>query len=102
MNNFYIKRIENIIGAQYLLSTKQQKKFTICVVCGAIVNAILNVLMIPKLQSLGAVIATVAAEFSVTAMELYFVKEEFNIKEIFSLSKLLTNGHFCAIIPYRL
>ena len=77
----------NILGSQYLLSTKQQGKFTICVVCGAIVNVILNSLMIPKLQSLGAVIATVVAEFSVTAMEFYFVRKEFEIKEILILSR---------------
>jgi O-antigen/teichoic acid export membrane protein len=56
-------------------------------VCGAIVNVILNSLMIPKLQSLGAVIATVVAEFSVTAMEFYFVRKEFEIKEILILSR---------------
>ena len=79
--------LSNITGSQYLLSTKKQKQFTISVVCGAIVNALFNLILIRLFKSLGAVIATVIAEFVVTAVQFYFIRSEFSIKNIIKLSK---------------
>ena len=67
--------VSNVLGTQYLLPTKQQKKFTISVVCGALTNLILNLIFIPKYASLGASISTVVAELVVTAVQLIIVKE---------------------------
>lgn len=79
--------LSNIIGSQYLLSTKKQRQFTISVACGAIVNAIFNFILIRYFESLGAVIATVIAELTVTLMQFYFIREEFNIVDIIKLSR---------------
>ena len=79
--------LSNVTGTQYLLSTKKQKQFTISVICGAIVNAILNLILINKFDALGAVIATVIAEFTVTAVQIYYVKNDFNVKEIIKSAK---------------
>ena len=78
--------LSNVTGTQYLLSTKKQKQFTISVLCGAIVNAILNFILITKYNSLGAVIATVFAELTVTSVQFYFVRKDFNIMNILKLS----------------
>jgi O-antigen/teichoic acid export membrane protein len=78
--------LSNVIGTQYLMPTKQQKKYTISVVSGAIVNLILNLILIKYWKSIGASIATVIAEFVVTGIQLYFVKNEVKIKEILKLS----------------
>lgn len=74
------------IGNQLLVAAKRQKEFTISVVLGAIVNCILNILLISKFKSIGATIATVIAEFSVTAIQLYFVRNEINVKETIKMS----------------
>ena len=74
--------LSNVTGSQYLLSTKRQKQFTISVICGAIANAILNFIFIKYFKSVGAVIATVIAEFIVTAVQFYFIRKDFNIIEI--------------------
>lgn len=79
--------MSNVIGSQYLISTKKQTQFTISVVCGAIVNLIFNFILIKSHQALGAVIATVIAECTVTLVQLYFIRDKFNILEIFKLSK---------------
>ncbi len=79
--------ISNITGTQFLLSTKRQKEFTISVVVGAIVNFSLNIIFILYFKSLGAAIATVVAELSVTLVQLYFVRKDFEIKEVIKLSK---------------
>ena len=89
--------LSNIIGSQYLLSTKKQKQFTISVICGATVNAILNFVLIKYFDSLGAVIATVIAELTVTLVQFYFIRNNFNIIDIIKLSK---NYLIAAIIMF--
>lgn len=78
--------LSNVIGAQYLLPTKQQKKFTISVIIGAIVNIILNIVLIKLYKSIGAAIATVIAEFSVTITQLILVRKEIKIYDVFKIS----------------
>lgn len=77
--------MSNIIGVQYLLSTKKQREFTISVTVGAICNFIFNFIAIPKIGALGASIATVFAEFVVVAIQLYFIRKSIEIKKLFSL-----------------
>lgn len=79
--------LSNVIGTQYLLPTKQQKKYTISVVLGAITNFILNIILISVWQSTGASIATVIAEGVVTGTQFYLVRKEINIKEIIKIGK---------------
>lgn len=77
--------IANIIGTQYLLPTKRQKEFTISVLVGIIVNFILNYIMIKAWNSIGACISTIISQLVVNIMQLYYVKNEINIKEMFKL-----------------
>lgn len=79
--------LSNVIGTQYLLPTKRQKDYTISVVMGAISNLILNAILITKLLSIGAAIATVFAELMVTLVQVYMVRKEFEIKKILKMSK---------------
>lgn len=72
----------NVTGSQYLLAIKRQKEFTISVVCGAIVNAILNFILIGEYRAVGAAIATVIAELTVTSIQLYFIKNDYKISRI--------------------
>lgn len=79
--------LSNVIGSQYLLPTKKQKELTTSVIIGAIVNFILNAILIRKWQSIGASIATVIAEFTVTGTQMYLVRKDINIKNIFKISQ---------------
>lgn len=79
--------LSNVTGTQYLLPTKRQKEFTTSVVCGAVVNFILNACLIWKYGAIGASIGTVIAELTVTIVQMYFVRNDFNIKKIAKLSK---------------
>lgn len=79
--------LSNVIGSQYLLPTKRQKEYTISVVIGALVNFLLNIMLIKSLKSLGASIATVIAEISVTAIQIYYIRKEFKISELIKKSR---------------
>ena len=72
----------NITGLQYLVPTKQQNKLTKSVCVGALVNVALNAILIPKLYSVGATIASVIAEFSVTFVQFVYIKNQIDLKRI--------------------
>lgn len=79
--------LSGVIGTQYLLPTKQQKKYTISVVVGSIVNFILNMIFINLWQSIGASIATVIAEFTVTGIQFYLMRKEIKLWDVLKIAK---------------
>ena len=79
--------LSNVTGTQYMVTTKQQKKYTFSVVCGAIVNFIFNLLLINLFKSIGASIATVIAEFVVTGTQFYLLRKEISVYRILKLAK---------------
>lgn len=74
--------ISNVTGTQYLLPTRRQREYTASVMAGSIINIIFNFLLIPRFLSIGAAIATLIAEFMVTAIQLYFVRKDFDLIQI--------------------
>ncbi len=74
--------LSNIASFAILTPTKQQNKGTLAVVGGAIVNMIMNMYLITRLQSLGAAIATVVAETVVTSLYFIFIRDYVNIASI--------------------
>lgn len=76
--------ISNVIGKQYLLPTKQQTAYTASVVTGALMNFVLNLILIPKFEAVGASVATVLAELSVTFVQCLFVCKQLSLKQCFN------------------
>lgn len=72
----------NVIGTQLLVPLNKTKEFTISVTAGAIVNLILNLVIIKKFGVVGACISTVVAEGIVTATQFYYVRKFLNISEL--------------------
>ena len=79
--------INNVTGMQYLIPTKRQNLFTMTVLIGASVNFVMNIVLIYFFQSIGAAIASVAAETTIALVQLWFVREEYSIRKVFSLSR---------------
>ncbi|MGN8844463.1 flippase [Niallia sp. HCP3S3_B10] len=69
----------NVIGQQYLMPTKQVRKFTLSVLIGAIVNFVLNLYLIRLYHAVGAAIATLIAEILVTLVQFYLVRKALDI-----------------------
>ncbi len=78
--------LSNVTGTQYLLPTKQQSKYTISVIVGAIVNFFFNLVLIKFLASIGASIATVIAEFTVTLTQFILIRKEIKILEVIKIT----------------
>jgi len=81
--------INNVTGIQYLIPTKRQNLFTMTVLIGAGINFAMNVVLINAFQSIGAAIASVTAESVIAVVQLYLVRHEFSVKEVFRSS-----GHY--------
>ncbi|MBO4901317.1 MAG: flippase [Lachnospiraceae bacterium] len=73
----------NVIGKQYLLPTMQQKEFTISILFGAGVNFVMNIILIPFFDAIGASIATIFAELMVTVIQCWTVRKQLPLKECF-------------------
>lgn len=87
----------NIIGVQFLLPTGHQKAYTISILVGCFVNLFLNLLLIPRFFSIGAAIGSVFAELSVTVVQIFFTRSEFDIKSIIVKSR---NYVICSFIMF--
>lgn len=68
--------INNVTGIQYLIPTKRQNIFTYTVIIGAGVNFCLNLVLIHFIRSIGAAIASVAAETLIAVVQLIIVRKE--------------------------
>ncbi len=79
--------ISNVTGVQYLLPTKKQNIYTRTVILGAVVNLFINLLLIPRWFSLGAAIASVIAEVTITFAQLISIRREIDSLKVFKTSK---------------
>ncbi len=77
--------LSNVTGCQFLIPTKRQNVYTIAVSVSAIFNFFLNLILIPRLLSIGAAIASIVAETIGAVIMLIFVNNEklISLKEIF-------------------
>lgn len=70
----------NVIRTQYLIPHRKERIYIISVSIGAIINIVINLLLIPKMGSIGAVVGTVCAEISVCFIQGVAVYRDLPIK----------------------
>ena len=90
--------LSNVIGIQYPVTTKREGLLTRSVCIGAVANFVMNMILIPQLYSYGAAIASVISEVIITAVQLYFIRNELSIPKIFSLSWKYLVSAVCMLI----
>lgn len=73
----------SILGNQVLLSIKREKQFTIAVTAGAIINVILNIILIKRYEGVGTSISSVVAEFSGMFLMAYYLRDVLDIRQLF-------------------
>ena len=76
----------NITRTQYLIPYERDKEYIISTSIGAIINLILNMLLIPKYNAIGACIGTIGAELSVMAYQSFALRKELPILKYFMIS----------------
>ncbi len=66
----------NVVRTQWVLPQGRDGIFVKSVLTGAAVNLVVNALLIPPFGAMGAVVGTVAAEFSVPVVQYIFLRHE--------------------------
>ena len=74
-----IKGFANVLRTQYLIPNKKDKEYTLSVCLGALVNVLMNLLLIPTLKAAGAAIGTIFAELTVCVVQSLFCKKKLPI-----------------------
>ena len=69
----------NIIRTQYLIPNERDKEYLISVLVGALVNLLINWILIPDLGATGAMIGTICAEIIVCLIQTISVRKELPI-----------------------
>lgn len=89
----------NVIRTQYLIPNKKDRQYVISLLVGAAINLVLNALLIPRLQSIGAAIGTLVAETSVCISQVILVRKEMQIRGYITLSiPFLISGTFMYLL----
>ena len=89
----------NVIRTQYILPLKRDAEYLLSVVCGAIVNIVLNLLFIPAFGPLGSAIATVFAEAAVAFVQTLSLRVEFSVLPYFLMYvKYIISGSIMAVV----
>ena len=79
--------LSSVTGNQYLTAINKTKVLTLATLSGAIINTIINLLLIPKYNAIGAAVGTVMTELIVFIIEIYYTKEIIKIRDLIKCSK---------------
>ena len=92
----------NIIRTQFLIPKKRDAIYIASTIFGAIVNLIINLLLIPKYGAIGASIGTIVAEASVAIYQTFRVRKELDINKYFTKTVfyIVPGTIMCLIIKY--
>ena len=93
----------NVCRTQYLIPKKEDKVYVRSSIYGAIVNLIINVLLIPKYGANGAAVGTIFAEFAVMITQVVTVNKNIPIvKYIINSLHYIISGLIMMVIVYKI
>ena len=75
--------ISNTIGNGILVTTNRHNYVSIAAALGAVINILFNIIMIPRMYSVGAAIASVMAEMIVLVVQWFFARDYVKTGSIF-------------------
>ncbi|WP_342044836.1 flippase [Bacillus sp. OTU530] len=79
--------LNNTIGKQCLMANGKIKMYNISIICGALINVVLNIYLIPTLASIGAATSAVITETFILVLFICFSREWISIKDIVKYSR---------------
>ncbi len=81
-----------VLRTQFIIPTGRDKIYVWSLTAGAVVNLIINSMLIPSMNGVGAIIGTLVAEFTVCFLQFFWCRKELDFKQY------LTDGvSFCLI-----
>lgn len=77
--------IGNVIRTQMLIPSMRDAPYVVSVILGAIINVIINLILIKPLGAVGAVVATLCAEIIVACYQINSVEKELELRKYMKL-----------------
>lgn len=91
----------NVVRTQYLIPQHNDKVYISSTIVGALINLLVNLLLIPKYGANGAAVGTIFAEFTVMLVQVIYTSKKIPIiKNIISSVPYLIFGLIMMIIVY--
>ena len=81
-----------VMRTQFIIPTGRDKIYVWSLTAGAVVNLIINAMLIPSMNGVGAIIGTLAAEFTVCFLQFFWCRKDLNIRRY-----LIDGISFCLI-----
>lgn len=95
--------LEGISGKQYFTATNQVKILLKAYTSTAIMNVLINIILIPKYGFIGATIATLISSYTSVIVQYYYLNKQINIKPIIkNILKYFIMSSFMTIITLLL
>lgn len=93
----------NVIRTQFLIPAERDREFIISLISGAVVNLIINYLLLPELGAMGAAIGTIVTETIVCLIQCWYVRRDLPIGEYFKQSSIfIAFGTLMFVVSYQL
>lgn len=96
--NLFLLAWGNVLKTQLLMPRGRDKTYITATLAGAIVNVIINLLLIPSLKGVGAAIGTISAELISLLYILCAVKLDFCLKSVSTSLKYILSGLIMMVI----
>lgn len=92
----------NVIRTQYLIPKKKDKIYIFSTVLGALVNIVVNLLLIREYGAKGAAIGTIIAEATVAIYQTYKIKQDIQVKDYIKDSSIffIPGMIMCMVISF--
>ncbi|TDL78990.1 flippase [Peribacillus frigoritolerans] len=71
-----------VFGTQYLVPLGKMREYTTSLYIGAIINLIINFILIREYGAVGAAIGTLCAEITVIVVQILFVRKDIDIRRV--------------------
>ena len=88
----------NVVRTQFIIPKKKDRVFVVATVIGAVVNFLVNCICIPKYGAFGAVIGTIAAEYSVMIYQYIKMKNNMCIIMWNKIGAYMVSGIFMLVV----
>ena len=70
--------VSNCLGSQYFTPSGKRAQSARFIIMGSCVNLVLNLILIPRYWGCGAIVASLAAEMTITVLYVTFSRESFH------------------------
>ena len=99
----FIVGISNCLGSQYYNPAGLRSKSAKFIIAGSAINLVLNLLLIPHLKGIGAVIATIIAEITISTLYLKNAGDYYTVRWLLKSSwkKIIAGVLMCTLITFE-